>query len=198
MRNGNPNGRSSPRLKLKPFFAPTWPRSLSRQHRTGAENNPRRLKTNGAGRPIFRRRSFARQEEAPCKGEYGSLVLGFRRFGEGVSPLGRLATLYGRRCDQPAGCKLVNVPRQHREFFGKIALLPRIEHAEHFGDRSAIVGRREGRIGPDAEGRHENGFRIRAIARTLGRATALKRNCRLGQLARTRINSCSNTFVPNA
>ncbi len=79
------------------------------------------------------------QEEAPGKGEYGSLVIGFRRFGEDVSQLGRLAALYGRRSDQPAGCELVNVPRQHSEFFGKIALLPRIEHAEHFGDRFAIV-----------------------------------------------------------
>ncbi len=107
--------------------------------------------------------------------------------------------LADRRGDQPAACEIVNVPRQQGELVDKVALLAGIEHTEHFGDRSAVIGWREGRVGPDTAVGHCGDFRMRGR-----RSHAWRRGPGETGLVGwfswrgARINSCSNTFVRNA
>ena len=62
------------------------------------------------------------------------------------------------------------MPRQQGEAFDKLALLTGIEHAEHLGDRLAIDGRRECRVGTNAADGHGSCFRMQAGARAHGGA----------------------------
>lgn len=64
----------------------------------------------------------------------------------------------------------MDMPRQQREAFDKFALLTNIEHAEHLGDRLAVGGRRESRVGTNAMSGHGTGFRMQAVARATGGA----------------------------
>ncbi len=81
----------------------------------------------------------------------------------------RLSADTRRSCDQTIGGKVVDVPRQQGDPLDEVALLTGIEHAEEFGDRSAVLGRLEGRIGPDGGVGHGMGSGMRPRSRLVAR-----------------------------